>query len=135
MPFLAATPWSNACLTLRISVTVSANRAVTASRRSADALRGGAELDFFEGGKRPLTHILPTWIGPGVLGLALVIVVAIASSVDFALVIGTPPTMIAYSTRLYTAGQIFRKGIVLDVAGILLLVLVVVRIWEALGLT
>jgi sodium-dependent dicarboxylate transporter 2/3/5 len=74
----------------------------------------------------------------GVLGIStttLVMVVAIASSVDFALVIGTPPTMIAYSTRLYTAGQIFRKGIVLDVAGILLLVLVVVRIWEALGLT
>ena len=43
--------------------------------------------------------------------------------------------MIAYATRLYTAGQIFRKGIVLDIAGILLLVLVVVRIWEALGLT
>jgi hypothetical protein len=30
----------------------------------------------------------------------LVIVVAIASSVDFALVIGTPPTMLAYSTEL-----------------------------------
>lgn len=74
----------------------------------------------------------------GVLGLSattLVMVVAIASSIDFALVIGTPPTMIAYSTRLYTAGQIFRKGIVLDVAGILLLVLVVVRIWETVGLT
>jgi len=48
--------------------------ALAASRRSADALRGGAELDFFEGGKRPLTHRLPTWIGPGVVGLAFVIV-------------------------------------------------------------
>ncbi len=65
----------------------------------------------------------------------LVLVVAIASSIDFALVIGTPPTMIAYATRLYTAGQIFRKGIVLDLAGILILVLVVVRFWEAFGLT
>lgn len=74
----------------------------------------------------------------GVLGISatvLVIVVAIASSIDFALVIGTPPTMIAYATRLYTAGQIFRKGIVLDLTGILLLVLVVVRIWDVLGLT
>lgn len=74
----------------------------------------------------------------GVLGMSattLVLVVAIASSIDFALVVGTPPTMIAYATRLYTAGQIFRKGIVLDVVGILLLVLVVVRIWEILGLT
>jgi NADH-quinone oxidoreductase subunit L len=48
--------------------------ALAASRRSADAVRSGGELDFFEGGKRPLTHSLPTWIGPGVVGLAFVIV-------------------------------------------------------------
>lgn len=48
--------------------------ALAASRRSADAVRGGGELDFFEGGKRPLTHILPTWIGPGVVGLAFALV-------------------------------------------------------------
>jgi NADH-quinone oxidoreductase subunit L len=48
--------------------------ALAASRRSADALRGGAELDFFEGGKRPPTHSLPTWIGPGVVGLTFLIV-------------------------------------------------------------
>jgi NADH-quinone oxidoreductase subunit L len=48
--------------------------ALAASRRSADAVRGGGELDFFEGGKRPLTHSLPTWIGPGVVGLAFVFV-------------------------------------------------------------
>lgn len=72
----------------------------------------------------------------GVLGLdptLLVLIVAIASSIDFALVIGTPPTMIAYSTELYRAGQIFRKGAVLDLVGILMLVFVVSRIWEALG--
>lgn len=72
----------------------------------------------------------------GVLGMdatLLVLIVAIASSVDFALVIGTPPTMIAYSTRLYTAGQIFRKGIALDLAGILILVFAIARLWEALG--
>lgn len=72
----------------------------------------------------------------GVLGMdatLLVLVVAIASSIDFALVIGTPPTMIAYSTRLYTAGQIFRKGLALDLVGILILTVFVVRIWEALG--
>jgi len=48
--------------------------ALAASRRSAAALRSGGELDFFEGGKRPLTHLLPTWIGPGVIGLAFLIV-------------------------------------------------------------
>jgi sodium-dependent dicarboxylate transporter 2/3/5 len=74
----------------------------------------------------------------GVLGVdvtTLVVVVAIASSVDFALVIGTPPTMIAYSTRLYTAGQIFRRGAILDLVGIGLLVFVVTRVWSLLGLT
>jgi sodium-dependent dicarboxylate transporter 2/3/5 len=73
----------------------------------------------------------------GVLGISvtgLVVVVAIASSVDFALVVGTPPTMIAYSTRLYTAGQIFRTGIALDVVGITILVFVAHRIWSLFGL-
>jgi sodium-dependent dicarboxylate transporter 2/3/5 len=73
----------------------------------------------------------------GVLGVnatGLVVIVAIASSIDFALVVGTPPTMIAYSTRLYSAGEIFRKGIILDLVGILLLVFVVTRIWELLAL-
>ena len=70
----------------------------------------------------------------GVSPTILVVVVAIASSVDFALVIGTPPTMIAYSTQMYTAGQILRRGAILDVVGIVLLTLVVTRIWESLGL-
>ena len=73
----------------------------------------------------------------GVLGVdpvALVLVVAIASSIDFALVIGTPPTMIAYSTRLFTTREIFRMGIVLDLLGVLLLVTAVAGVWHLLGL-
>jgi len=70
----------------------------------------------------------------GIEATLLVAVVAIASSIDFALVIGTPPTMIAYSTKLYTAGQIFRRGIVLDLVGIALLVTLVTQVWEWLGL-
>jgi len=63
----------------------------------------------------------------------LVVVVAIASSVDFALVIGTPPTMIAYSTRLFTAREIFRVGIALDLIGIVILIGAVVGLWELFG--
>ena len=48
--------------------------ALAASRRSAALLRQGGEPDFFEGDRRPLTHSLPTWIGPGVVGLAFLIV-------------------------------------------------------------
>ena len=73
----------------------------------------------------------------GVLGVSasgMVLVVAMASSIDFALVVGTPPTMIAYATRLYTVGQNFRKGIILDFVGIVLLVFIVMRIWELLRL-
>ncbi len=73
----------------------------------------------------------------GILGIQpvlLVVVVAIASSIDFALVIGTPPTMLAYATDLFTAGQIFRTGFLLDIAGIVILVFGVTRIWELFGL-
>jgi di/tricarboxylate transporter len=58
---------------------------------------------------------------------------AVASSVDFALVIGTPPTMLAYATRLFTTREIFRTGIVLDVLGIAILTGVAVWIWQLLG--
>jgi sodium-dependent dicarboxylate transporter 2/3/5 len=73
----------------------------------------------------------------GVLGLdpvILVVTVAVASSVDFALVIGTPPTMIAYSTQLFTAPQIFRVGFVLDLLGIALLLTAVGAVWRLSGL-
>jgi sodium-dependent dicarboxylate transporter 2/3/5 len=70
----------------------------------------------------------------GVNPVLMVLVVAIASSIDFALVIGTPPTMLAYSTRLYTPAQIFRVGIALDAIGILLLAVGMVWVWTLLGL-
>ncbi len=70
----------------------------------------------------------------GVEPALLVAVVAVASSIDFALVIGTPPTMLAYSTELFTVREILRKGSVLDVIGIALLVLAVVPLWRAFGI-
>jgi sodium-dependent dicarboxylate transporter 2/3/5 len=63
----------------------------------------------------------------------LVAVVAIASSIDFALVIGTPPTMLAYSTGLFETKEIFRRGILLDLAGIVILSFLVIWIWDLLG--
>jgi len=79
----------------------------------------------------PLAIPLATIVG--VDPVLMVLVVAIASSIDFALVIGTPPTMLAYSTGLYTPAGIFRVGVVLDLLGLLLLVTVVVWIWQLLG--
>lgn len=64
----------------------------------------------------------------------LVAVVAIASSVDFALVVGTPPTMLAYSTGLFRVRDIVRRGVALDLIGLLVLSFVVVWIWQWLGM-
>lgn len=70
----------------------------------------------------------------GVSPVLLVVVVAVASSIDFALVIGTPPTLIAYSTDLFSVREIFRLGIVLDVIGVVALVTIVVNLWGLIGI-
>ena len=70
----------------------------------------------------------------GIDPVALVLVVALASSIDFALVIGTPPTMLAYDTGLFTAGEIMAKGSPLDLGGLVLLVGAVVPFWYLVGL-
>lgn len=64
----------------------------------------------------------------------LVVIIAIASSIDFALVVGTPPTMMAYSTGYFQAQDIFKRGVVLDFIGILLLSFGVIWIWRLLGM-
>ena len=63
----------------------------------------------------------------------LVAVIAIASSVDFALVVGTPPTMMAYSTGLFRVKEIVRRGLLLDLIGLLILSFGVIWIWRLLG--
>ena len=64
----------------------------------------------------------------------LVVVVAIASSIDFALVVGTPPTMMAYSTGCFETKEIFQRGAALDVIGILVLSFGIIWIWQWLGM-
>jgi len=44
----------------------------------------------------------------------LVAVVAIASSIGFALVVGIPPKMIAYATSYFQAQDMFKRGAVLE---------------------
>lgn len=51
--------------------------------------------------------------------------------VDFAIVIGTLPTMLAYDTGFFKVKEIFRIGIVLDLIGI---VVVLVMTWTLFGL-
>lgn len=75
----------------------------------------------------PLSQVL------GIDPRLMVPVVAIASSLDFALVVGTPPTMMAYSTGIFKVSDIFRRGIALDIVGGIVLSQVVVYIWWLLG--
>jgi solute carrier family 13 (sodium-dependent dicarboxylate transporter), member 2/3/5 len=79
----------------------------------------------------PLT--IPLAVVIGVNPTQLIVTVAIASSIDFALVVGTPPTMIAYSTGLYTSGYIFRRGIILDIIGLGILILLLPLFWQWFG--
>ena len=53
---------------------------------------------------------------------------------DFALVIGTPPTMLAYGTGLFSTGEVLRKGTPLDLVGLVLLVFVVTNLWQLFSL-
>ena len=70
----------------------------------------------------------------GVDPVVLVVTVALATSIDFALVVGTPPTMLAYGTGLFSTGEILRRGLPLDLAGLAILAFTATTIWTALSL-
>ncbi|MCE7733687.1 MAG: DASS family sodium-coupled anion symporter [Candidatus Heimdallarchaeota archaeon] len=65
----------------------------------------------------PLSYVL------GLSPILLAIIVATTASIDFAIVVGTPPTMMAYSTKLYSTEEIFRIGVVLDIIGLFVVTL------------
>jgi sulfite exporter TauE/SafE len=52
----------------------------------------------------------------------------------FALVVGTPPTMMAYATGYFQAQDIFKRGIILDILGVALLSFGIIWLWRLLGL-
>ncbi len=78
--------------------------------------------------------VIPIAISLGISPVMLAVIVAIGSSVDYALVFGTPPTMISYSTGYFSVKEIFRVGFILDIIGILLLSTVSVVLWVLVGL-
>jgi hypothetical protein len=71
------------------------------ARASADAVRAGGELDLGDASSRPLTHTLPTWVGPGVMALAFLITL-----VNFTRMLGAhleEPVVTHYWTWIYFA--------------------------------
>ncbi len=67
--------------------------------------------------------VIPLGITLGMDPVLTALVVAIISSVDFAIIIGTPPTMVAYSTGYFQVKEIFKLGIVLDLIGLIIVTL------------
>ncbi len=66
--------------------------------------------------------------------LLLIMVIAIAVSMDFALPTGTPPSTIAYSTGQVEMNEMISTGLVVDLIAILVITLGIVWIWSLLGL-
>ncbi|MDX1567753.1 MAG: proton-conducting transporter membrane subunit, partial [Longimicrobiales bacterium] len=74
--------------------------ALTSARRAAEAERAGGAYEPTAGEARPATHTLPTWIGPGVLGLAFVVAL-----VNFGRMMGVElhePVIVEYWTWMAT---------------------------------
>ncbi|NJD19683.1 MAG: NADH-quinone oxidoreductase subunit L [Gemmatimonadetes bacterium] len=68
---------------------------------SANAVRGGGELQLDGPHGRPATHTLPTWVGPGVIGLAFLLVL-----VNFTRMLGVElhePVVVRYWTWMATS--------------------------------
>ena len=88
---------------------------------SADAVRAGGELDLDEGG-RPLTHTLPSLIGPGVLLLAFLITL-----VNFVRMLGAhleAPVVVTYWTWMATGTLTVDAALQLDQLSMIMMMIV-----------
>ena len=77
---------------------------------------------------------IPLATGLGIDPLLIVMVIAIAVSMDFALPTGTPPSTIAYSTGKVEMREMVTTGLFVDLIAILVVTIVVVWLWGLFGL-
>jgi sodium-dependent dicarboxylate transporter 2/3/5 len=77
---------------------------------------------------------IPLATGLGIDPLLIVMVIAIAVSMDFALPTGTPPSTIAYSTGKVQMREMVTTGLFVDLIAILVVTIVVVWLWGLFGL-
>ncbi len=79
---------------------------------------------------------LPIAIGLGLkIGFSPVILavsVGISTSLDFMLPVGTPPNAIAYSTGRVTMGEMMKAGILLDLVGAIVTIVLAYLLWPML---
>ncbi|MBM4183896.1 MAG: NADH-quinone oxidoreductase subunit L [Gemmatimonadetes bacterium] len=96
--------------------------ALAHGKKSADAVRAGGELDLGERAQRPLTHTLPSLIGPGVLGLAFLITL-----VNFSRALGASleePVVVHYWTWMATGTFTVDAALQLDQLSLLMMMIV-----------
>jgi len=92
------------------------------ARASADAVRAGGELDLGDASSRPMTHTLPTWVGPGVMALAFLITL-----VNFTRMLGAhleEPVVIHYWTWIATGTFTVDAAIQLDQLSMIMMMVV-----------
>ena len=77
---------------------------------------------------------IPLATGLGIDPLLIVMVIAIAVSMDFALPTGTPPSTIAYSTGKVEMREMVTAGLIVDLIAILVVTIIVVWLWVLFGL-
>jgi NADH-quinone oxidoreductase subunit L len=97
----------------------SGSRAAAEIRAGHD---GGDDHHGHDAGPKPLTHTLPTWIGPGVVGLAFVIVL-----VNFLRMMGAEPhdpTVIHYWTWMATGSFSVDAAVQLDQLSLVMMMVV-----------
>ena len=91
-------------------------------RASADAVRAGGELDLGGPGGRPITHTLPTWVGPGVMLGAFIITL-----VNFTSMLGAElhdPVVIEYWTWIATGTFTVSAALQLDQLSMIMMMVV-----------
>ncbi len=62
----------------------------------------------------------------------LAVAVGISTSLDFMLPVGTPPNAIAYSTGKVTMSEMIKAGVLLDIAGALITIILAYLLWPSL---
>ena len=62
----------------------------------------------------------------------LAVAVGISTSLDFMLPVGTPPNAIAYSTGKVTMPEMIKAGIILDITGALITIILAYLLWPSL---
>jgi sodium-dependent dicarboxylate transporter 2/3/5 len=77
---------------------------------------------------------IPLATGLGIDPLLIVMVIAIAVSMDFALPTGTPPSTIAYSTGKVEMREMVTTGLFVDLIAIFVVTIIVVWLWGLFGL-